>query len=265
MKTVWKVIKCCSNFFFPKTLLEFTKCCNQDVIKQKGHWRNWGFRVRLGFSCVFWNWTKEWFAEASWGCGIFVLESWLSNNWNHSVCSGIIVFYYQGASFNNPAEAWNHVLSCTTFLMIWQNIFLVTYVSGLELIEQREHWRKHATFHLLMMTTEYHVMSTYENLYDAIRLRTFLPVTRISFWSWYCETLTLELIFKLKCLHVLSFCGCVNLKEVPETMGDLMHLRFLDLSNTGITGQFHHRPQQQCFQLTSYISSFLLPPQTSLQ
>jgi len=122
------------------------------------------------------------------------------------------------------------------------------------------------TRHISFVNDDYRVScNEYENLYDAIRLRTFLPVTRISFWSWYCETLTLELIFKLKCLHVLSFCGCVNLKEVPETMGDLMHLRFLDLSNIGITGQFHHRPQQQCFQLTSYISSFLLPPQTSLQ
>jgi len=37
------------------------------------------------------NWTKEWFAEASPGCGIFVLESWRSNSWNHSVRSGIAI------------------------------------------------------------------------------------------------------------------------------------------------------------------------------
>ncbi|QCD85753.1 disease resistance protein RPM1 [Vigna unguiculata] len=91
------------------------------------------------------------------------------------------------------------------------------------------------TRHISFVIDDYGVScNEYENLYDAKRLRTFLPVTRISYWSWYCETLTLELIFKLKCLHVLSFCGCVNLKEVPETIGDLMHLRFLDLSNTGI-------------------------------
>ncbi|QCE08203.1 FERM/acyl-CoA-binding protein [Vigna unguiculata] len=37
------------------------------------------------------NWRKERFAEESRGCGITLLESWRSNNWNQSVLSGIAI------------------------------------------------------------------------------------------------------------------------------------------------------------------------------
>jgi len=79
----------------------------------------------------------------------------------------------------------------------------------------------------------------FENLYDAKRLRTFIPVPRItylhhSFQSWYCDSLMLELIFKFKFLRVLSFSCCRSLTEVPETIGDIIHLRSLDLSYTYI-------------------------------
>ncbi|QCD85750.1 internalin A [Vigna unguiculata] len=53
----------------------------------------------------------------------------------------------------------------------------------------------------------------FENLYDAKRLRTFIPVPRITY------------------LHH-SFRSCLT--EVPETIGDLIHLRSLDLSYTYI-------------------------------
>jgi len=37
------------------------------------------------------NWRNEGFAEESRGCGITLLESWRSNNWNQSVLSGIAI------------------------------------------------------------------------------------------------------------------------------------------------------------------------------
>ncbi|KAL2326243.1 hypothetical protein Fmac_025301 [Flemingia macrophylla] len=70
------------------------------------------------------------------------------------------------------------------------------------------------------------------SLYDAKRLRTFIPT---SFDSWYCKMPIHELIFNFTFLRVLSFSGCCDLQEVPDSIGNFKHLRSLDLSRTVIT------------------------------
>ena len=76
-------------------------------------------------------------------------------------------------------------------------------------------------------------------LTDVKRLRSFFPITRIgrtycSSYSWQFKILIHDLFSKLKFLRVLSFSACVDLKEVPDSVGDLKHLHSLDLSGTMI-------------------------------
>jgi len=67
-----------------------------------------------------------------------------------------------------------------------------------------------------------------ESLCDAKGLRTF-----VSFLG-DCEMSIQELISNFKFLRVLSLSSCHNIKEVPDGIGNLIHLRSLDLSNTDI-------------------------------
>ncbi|KAK7314132.1 hypothetical protein VNO77_39344 [Canavalia gladiata] len=96
---------------------------------------------------------------------------------------------------------------------------------------------RHFSFSL---ATNYHkYFEGFESLYDAIRLRTFLPVNRTSngISSWHCKmsSTLLEVLFtKFKFLRVLSLSGYSQLIEVPDSVGNLKHLRSLDLSGTRI-------------------------------
>jgi len=66
----------------------------------------------------------------------------------------------------------------------------------------------------------------YRSLCDAKRLRTFL--------SRNCGMSIQELISNFKFLRILSLSYSLNIKEVPETIANLIHLRSLDLSSTDI-------------------------------
>ena len=71
----------------------------------------------------------------------------------------------------------------------------------------------------------------YRSLCDAKRLRTFLSIST-NFGDYGMSTQ--ELISNFKFLRLLSFYYCHNIKEVPDTIADLIHLRSLDLSKTDI-------------------------------
>ncbi|KAL2326244.1 hypothetical protein Fmac_025302 [Flemingia macrophylla] len=70
------------------------------------------------------------------------------------------------------------------------------------------------------------------SLCEAKRLRTFLPVDS-SYWC--CKIPLHDWIFDFPFLRVLSFLGCRELQEVPNSIGNFKHLRSLDLSRTEIT------------------------------
>ncbi|RZB81690.1 putative disease resistance protein At3g14460 [Glycine soja] len=82
------------------------------------------------------------------------------------------------------------------------------------------------------------------SLYHAKMLRTFMPMpapaSRI--FTWGCTELVDELFSKFKFLRILSLFHC-DLKEMPDSVGNLKHLRSLDLSNTLIK----KLPDSTCF------------------
>ncbi|KAL2335106.1 hypothetical protein Fmac_016319 [Flemingia macrophylla] len=90
--------------------------------------------------------------------------------------------------------------------------------------------------HLSLELNDDSVFDGFESSYDAKRLHTFIPIRReMEFTTWECQIPIHELLSKFKSLRVLSFSGCSNLKELPDSVGELKQLRSLDLSSTSIT------------------------------
>ncbi|WVZ16956.1 hypothetical protein V8G54_009938 [Vigna mungo] len=71
----------------------------------------------------------------------------------------------------------------------------------------------------------------YTSLYDAKGLRTFITFKGLPTFTFLRHYAMSELISNFKFLRVLSWRWCI---KVPDTIGDLIHLRSLDLSGSSI-------------------------------
>ncbi|CAK9183587.1 unnamed protein product [Ilex paraguariensis] len=71
--------------------------------------------------------------------------------------------------------------------------------------------------------------------HELLSLRTFLalPVYRLRWCCFLSDSILVNILPKLLCLRVLSMSG-YNIRELPNSIGDLKHLRYLNLSGTSI-------------------------------
>ncbi|PRQ55099.1 putative P-loop containing nucleoside triphosphate hydrolase, leucine-rich repeat domain, L [Rosa chinensis] len=103
-------------------------------------------------------------------------------------------------------------------------------------LEDKLHGRCSAkTHHLAYISSKFDGVKRFETFSEAKRLRTFLPLpVSGGYENYLTHYATSDLLPQLKYLRVLSFNG-YKLTEVPNSVGKLRHLRYLDLSHTLIT------------------------------
>ncbi|XP_065634460.1 putative disease resistance RPP13-like protein 1 [Quercus suber] len=96
------------------------------------------------------------------------------------------------------------------------------------------------TRHFSYVRTEFDGSKKFKVSYVAKDLRTFLGLDLLShrwFWNrWNRISMMMinDLLLKFKCLRVLSFSNYRNMRELPNSIGNLKHLRYLNLSYTSI-------------------------------
>ncbi|XP_048420371.1 putative disease resistance RPP13-like protein 1 [Pyrus x bretschneideri] len=103
-------------------------------------------------------------------------------------------------------------------------------------LEERESQEVKRLRHLSYARGEIDAAKKFEPLNGAKCLRTFLPIC-INDWfeRFYISKKFLhDLLPSLKRLRVLSLSRYKNFAEVPDSVGNLIHLRYLDLSQTAI-------------------------------
>ncbi|XP_058006955.1 putative disease resistance RPP13-like protein 1 [Hevea brasiliensis] len=95
-----------------------------------------------------------------------------------------------------------------------------------------EQFKKERARHLSYIPGEFDGIKRFEPVHKMKCLRAFLP---LPLYKGNCLTNNVpsDLLPKLRCLRVLSF-ECYNLYELPDSIGDLKRLRYLNLSYTKI-------------------------------
>lgn len=118
---------------------------------------------------------------------------------------------------------------------------LAKYVSGdfcfrLE-VEEAQNISK-TTRHFSYLRNKNEASKRFEALYKANRLRTFLPLSRHPnderLLHWMSSKLIHDMFSHFKCMRVLSLAVYSNVIELPDSIGNLKHLRYLDLSGNAV-------------------------------
>jgi Leucine-rich repeat (LRR) protein len=90
--------------------------------------------------------------------------------------------------------------------------------------------------HLSFLGDYFDGAKKFKVFFELMCLRTFMPLMLPSMGGCYLtHDVPLKLLSKLPCLRVLSLSGYL-IVELPNSIGDLKHLRYLDLSHTQIRG-----------------------------
>jgi hypothetical protein len=92
------------------------------------------------------------------------------------------------------------------------------------------------TRHFSYVKSRFDNFKKFESLCETTRLHTFLPLKLSPGYNYYFLTkrVPLDLLPKLRCLRVLSLSHYQNMTELPESIGKISHLRYLNLSSTTI-------------------------------
>ncbi|KAF3961216.1 hypothetical protein CMV_014140 [Castanea mollissima] len=93
------------------------------------------------------------------------------------------------------------------------------------------------TRHLSYVRTKYDSSKKFKVSYKAKGLRTFLGLD-LPQSQWWLNRISMmminDLLLTSKCLRVLSFSSYRNMRELPNSIGNLKHLRYLNLNYTPI-------------------------------
>ncbi|XP_059441963.1 putative disease resistance RPP13-like protein 1 [Corylus avellana] len=92
------------------------------------------------------------------------------------------------------------------------------------------------TRHLSYLRRRYDSFMKFEVLCEATRLHTFLALELSPNYGYFflSKRVPLNLLPKLRCLRVLSLSHYKNMTELPESIGKIKHLRYLNISSTAI-------------------------------
>ncbi|KAB2607090.1 disease resistance RPP13-like protein 1 [Pyrus ussuriensis x Pyrus communis] len=101
-------------------------------------------------------------------------------------------------------------------------------------LEERESQEVKRLRHLSYARGEFDAAKKFEPLNGAKCLRTFLPISIDGGPLIISKKFLHDLLPSLKRLRVLSLSRYQNVAEVPDSVGNLIHLRYLDLSQTAI-------------------------------
>jgi hypothetical protein len=88
--------------------------------------------------------------------------------------------------------------------------------------------------HLSYFRTRFDDFKKFEELYDVKRLRTFLPLEFSIADNNLTKRVPHDLLPKQKYLRVLSLSHYENVTNLPDSIGKIKHLRYLDLSFTAV-------------------------------
>ncbi|KAL8500894.1 hypothetical protein ACS0TY_020469 [Phlomoides rotata] len=102
--------------------------------------------------------------------------------------------------------------------------------------ENRQQKNLEEVRHFSCFRSKYDVYRKFESLNEAKWLRTFLPLPSLQGdeFCYLTKKIPCDLLPKLRCLRVLCFKGyCIT--ELPDSIGDLKHLRYINLSFTDIS------------------------------
>ncbi|KAM4082158.1 hypothetical protein ACJW30_11G149500 [Castanea mollissima] len=137
--------------------------------------------------------------------------------------------FFQRSSNKNPSFVMHDLVNDLAMFIAGEFCF------KLEIDESCVITRK--TRHLSYVRTEYGSSKKFKVSYKAKGLRTFLGLD-LPQSQWWINRISMmmidDLLLTSKCLRVLSFSRYRNMRELPNSVGNLKHLRYLNLSYTSI-------------------------------
>ncbi|XP_028803913.1 putative disease resistance RPP13-like protein 1 [Neltuma alba] len=114
---------------------------------------------------------------------------------------------------------------------------LAKFVAGKNYVQFEGNDVPQSARHLLFSLKEYNRYREFESFCRLNYLRTLLTQNEFRDGHIFCvlpKKLLPDLLTKLKCLRALSLSGYRNVIEVPNSIGNVLHLRYLNLSYTSI-------------------------------
>lgn len=83
--------------------------------------------------------------------------------------------------------------------------------------------------HLSFLVPGYNKFIQFVHLHKSRKLRTFVPLGSYQYFSWSWSNVTLDQLSKHNFMRFLSLCNTIYVVELPDSIRNLIHLRYLDL------------------------------------